>query len=121
MKKVFCVFVFILASYYGKSQKIKNESLPVDSFSVNTKKGEMCFLWSVKDKALINYFEVQCSTDGKIFKTIAYVLGPDPQRASVCEYIQHVESTQKASCFYRLLCISNNGSEWTSNAIVENK
>ena len=58
-----------------------------------------------------NYFEVEKSTDGKNFKTVAYVLGADPTKTD-CECFGCFDKvTGKAKeSYYRLKHVNTNGS-----------
>ncbi len=68
--------------------------------------------WSVETSNNVNYFEVQKSNDGKNFKTVMLVLGPDPKDESGCNY--ECFDKQEAGIkkyYYRLKHVDVNGNE----------
>ncbi len=64
-----------------------------------------------------NYFEIQKSSDGINFKTIALILGPDPKQ-STCDCYGCFDKLLKDSknAYYRAKHIGTDGSEQLTNA-----
>jgi len=70
------------------------------SFSVNTGARGIVIDWSVADPGKANYFEIQRSTDGKEFRTVAMVMGPDPRQVSGNQYECIDRSVKKSKKYY---------------------
>ena len=66
--------------------------------------------WSTDGTLVTNYFEIQKSTDGKNFKTIALVLGADPkQEGCDCYGSYEKEPGHNFKNYYRVKHIDNKG------------
>jgi hypothetical protein len=80
------------------------------SFTVNSGAKGIMIDWSVADPGKANYFEIQRSTDGKDFRTVAMVLGPDPRQPSGDQYeCIDKPATKNKKYFYRLKHVSVDG------------
>ena len=79
----FWVMLFFVFAHTVKAQTNTIAKIRMENFQVIEAQNKINIHWSTNSKAT-NYFEVQKSVDGKNFKTIAYVLGPDPAKPG-CE------------------------------------
>jgi len=79
----FWVMLFFVFAHTVKAQTNTVAKIRMENFQVVEAQNKIDIHWSTNSKAT-NYFEVQKSVDGKNFKTIAYVLGPDPAKPG-CE------------------------------------
>ncbi len=79
----FWVMLFFVFAHTVKAQTNSVVKIRMENFQVVEAQNKIDIQWSTNSKAT-NYFEVQKSVDGKNFKTIAYVLGPDPAKPG-CE------------------------------------
>lgn len=79
----FWVMLFFVFAHTVKAQTNTVAKIRMENFQVVEAQNKIDIQWSTNSKAT-NYFEVQKSVDGKNFKTIAYVLGPDPAKPG-CE------------------------------------
>ena len=79
----FWVMLFFVFAHTVKAQTNTIAKIRMENFQVIEAQNKIDIHWSTNSKAT-NYFEVQKSVDGKNFKTIAYVLGPDPAKPG-CE------------------------------------
>ena len=71
----------------AQNQQEQEQNIKFANFTVScTDKKKIFIDWSIKDSISTNYFEIQKSTDGINFKTIAFVLGPDPKRSDYPHY-----------------------------------
>ena len=77
--------------------------------------------WSTDGTYPTNYFEIQKSTDGKNFKTIALVLGPDPKKADCDCYSGYEKRDRNYKNYYRLKHIDINGTVQFSETRLLNK
>ena len=93
---------------YGICQE-HNTKISYTSFTVNETNKKVIIDWITDNKVAANYFEIQRSTDGKNFKTIALVLGPDPKQGSNNSYECFDTPSNKKKYFYRLKHISTDG------------
>lgn len=101
--------VLLLASSNGICQK--NEALiNYKSFTVNAVNKKVMIDWATDNKVPTNYFEIQRSTDGKNFKTVAMVLGPDPEKKDCdCYECFDKPATSNQKYFYRLRHVGTDG------------
>lgn len=79
----FWVILFFVFAHTVKAQTNTIAKIRMENFQVIEAQNRIDIHWSTNSKAT-NYFEVQKSVDGKNFRTIAYVLGPDPAKPG-CE------------------------------------
>ena len=80
------------------------------SFTVNSNQKGIKIDWATDNKIPTNYFEIERSSDGINFKTVALVLGPDPKQTNCDCYECFDKPKSKAKkYFYRLKHISTGG------------
>lgn len=60
------------------SQKNAGAKVSILDFKLEKTHGKVNIHWATNKTDEVNYFEVERSSDGKNFKTVALVLGPDP-------------------------------------------
>ena len=109
-------------SYCCKSQAVDNAGVKIDSLTANVKDGKLSVSWSANDKASANYFEIQRSDDGKTFKTIGLVMGPDPAQGNdKYAFMQKMKKKDEGFAFYRVKYNEANGGEQLSEIIVPSK
>src|SRR5258708_37956245 len=90
MKRIIYISLLILAASNCKAQT-ENRIKLID-FTVNEKNDKRVINWATDGTVTTNYFEVQRSADGKTFKTIALILGPDPeQQGDRYQYVEKVK------------------------------
>jgi hypothetical protein len=122
MRKIIYVSILILANYCGKSQAIENSSIKIENLTANEKDGKLFVNWAIDGKTEPNYVEVQRSDDGKTFKTIGLVMGPDPSQAGdKYAYVQKMKKETNTLVFYRLRCVTSEGGEQLSEIILAAK
>ena len=96
-------------AFSSKGQKFANR-INLSDFRLEQQQNAVMINWKVQNNIPTNYFEVEKSNDGKHFKTVAYVLGADPQKDCDCfECIDHIAEKSKEA-FYRLKHIKEDGS-----------
>ncbi|HVZ97349.1 MAG TPA: hypothetical protein VG847_10765 [Chitinophagaceae bacterium] len=106
--------ILLLAQKAGICQVTTNtagaSTISYTSFTINSGVKGIMIDWSVADPDKANYFEIQRSTDGKDFRTVAMVLGPDPRQPSGDQY-ECIDKAAKKNkkYFYRLKHVSVNG------------
>jgi hypothetical protein len=101
------IFVFAQTDIMCQTQQAK---INYTSFTVNAVKKRVTIDWVTDNKVPANYFEIQRSADGINFKTIALVLGPDPQKIN-CDCYECFDKPGAGTkkYFYRLKHISTDG------------
>lgn len=103
---VFCVFL-----YFGSNaQSTPPNKINIIDFGVVVQKDKVNINWSTDNKTATNYFEVEKSSDGKIFKTVAYILGADPTKTGCdCYGCIDIVSKTKKEFYYRLKHVDTDG------------
>ena len=103
-------FLIFLLAHTDATCQTQQAKINYTSFTVNAVQKRIMIDWVTDNKVPTNYFEIQRSMDGKNFKTIALVLGPDPKQNN-CDcfegFDKPVASTKRY--FYRLKHVSLDG------------
>ena len=79
------------------------------SFETAITKENIVLNWTVTGEGISNYFEVERSFNGKNFKTIMYVLGPDPSTKEKDKFEGIYKITRNTKTYYRLKHINREG------------
>lgn len=115
-KKIFqgiiVLVVFSLIHIVSLGQVVATDPARINftSFTVNSNQKGIKIDWATDNKKPTNYFEIERSSDGINFKTIAMVLGPDPKQPSCDCYESFDKPKSKAKkYFYRLKHVSADG------------
>lgn len=104
-------FVFILLIIFVgfKSNGQGSEQPEFKTFRVDTSGDKLLINWSTVSVDGYNYFEIEKSRNGKDFKTFAYVLGADPQKAeNEFGYYDKLKG-QEGKLYYRIKHVDENG------------
>ena len=102
--------LFIASSFVVNAQKSHQPEINIIDFNVVMSQNKVNINWSTDKANPTNYFEVEKSSDGKNFKTVAYVLGADPARTDCDCYgcFDKVSKNYKNS-YYRLKHVDSEG------------
>lgn len=104
------VVLFLSLAFNVNAQKNSSEKINITHFEVVKEQNKIVIEWSTDKSSKTNYFEVEKSTDGKNFKTVAYVLGADPTKTDCECYGCFDKVTGKAKeSYYRLKHVNSNG------------
>lgn len=108
--KLLFSFVILISVHSEGVCQSQEGKINYTSFTVNSVEKRIMIDWATDNKVATNYFEIQRSFDGKNFKTIALVLGPDPKQTS-CDCYESFDklSTNKQKYFYRLKHVGIDG------------
>ncbi len=99
-----------LAGVVGKSQNVQLQKIHIIDFSVANDGNKVEINWATAKSMNAHYFEVEKSSDGQQFKTIAIVMGPDPLKAGCdCYWCNDKINTKTKVVYYRLKHINING------------
>ena len=104
------VVLFLFLFFNVKAQKDASGQIKITKFEVVKEQNKVLIEWSTDKTSETNYFEVEKSSDGKNFKTVAYVLGADPTKTD-CECFGCFDKvTGKAKdSYYRLKHVNTDG------------
>lgn len=106
--------MFLLNILVVSGQK-KEEKIVLTSFVVERTEGEIYVKWTIKDREIGGYFEVERSIDGRNFKTVMYVLGQDPSLKDGGKYGGFDKFSTKKKLYYRLKQVDDSGEITFSN------
>ena len=103
----------------GQTQLAENVKINFTNFKVNHIHNKIAIDWATDNKAAANYFEIERSSDGVNFKTIAMVLGPD-QKQTGCDCYECFDKPdfRIKRYYYRLKHVSINGEIEMSETIM---
>ena len=106
--KTVITLIFILNNMVVFGQ-VKQEIFSFASFETEKGDNKVVLNWTINEEEISNYFEVEKSFDGKNFKTIMYVLGPDPAIKGK-EKFESIDKTKtNKRSYYRLKHINKEG------------
>ncbi|HEY5368552.1 MAG TPA: hypothetical protein VIJ75_06110 [Hanamia sp.] len=115
MKKniLFRLIPIIFVAFVGnvcKSQSVQLHKIHITDFNVSNDGNKVEINWATDRSEATNYFEVEKSNDGREFKTVAVVMGPDPSKTD-CDCYGCVDkiNTKTKAFYYRLKHIDTNG------------
>jgi hypothetical protein len=102
----------LIFSMVSTAAMCQNSPSKIDykSFTVSAVQKKIIIDWVIDNSAVANYFEIQRSDDGKNFRTVAMVMGPDPKQSAGDSY----EGFDKPGAntkkyFYRLKHVGTDG------------
>jgi hypothetical protein len=109
-KGLSAIVVLLFAYLQGFSQQ-KETQVSYTNFTVNSLHKKVLLNWQIAKDSQANYFEIQRSLDGKNFKTVELVLGPDPQKTD-CDCYEGFDfpTSKSQKYYYRLKHVSKDGS-----------
>lgn len=104
---VFIVFfAFMCSTNYA--QKAGNGRSKIVDFKVESVDNSINLIWATENADNDNYFEVEKSKNGKNFRTVAIILGPDPQKSDK-EYDFVDKKITGNTSYYRVKHVSSTG------------
>lgn len=106
------VLVFLSIGSVALGQKLETEQAKINftSFTVIANQKRIMIDWETDNKVPANYFEIERSSDGINFRTIAWVLGPDPKQKNCdCYECFDKPDSKTKKYFYRLKHVSIDG------------
>ena len=106
---------FYISADAQVSPSIRN--INFTKFDVFAQNSKVAIKLSTDGKVATNYFEIQKSSDGVTFKTIALILGPDPKQ-STCDCYGCFDKllNDSKSAYYRAKHIGADGTEQFTDA-----
>lgn len=116
LQKIICLLIITLfisgnmkAQEPGNCQKL----ITITNFKVYENNAQLVIDWSTDGRVETNYWQVQSSTDGQKFSTIALVFGPDPrQKGDNYQYKGKIKDAAAGSkAYYRVSPVDAKGQE----------
>jgi hypothetical protein len=122
MKKILYMVVLALAAAFNSNAQQTNDlgskNINITNFTVYAKEAKLIIDWATDGTAATNNWEVQRSSDGLQFSTIALVLGADPrQDGDKYQYMEKIKDNKVTTAYYRLRHVGADGKEQLSNII----
>lgn len=99
------IIVITLIAFKAEAQE---SNINLTQFDIVKKNNKVLIEWSIDQKSSTNYFELERSDDGENFKTVAYILGPDPSKSGE-QFGCFDNPKNDRSAFYRLKHVAVNG------------
>lgn len=109
IRPVFVIFLVVL-TIGSKSQNVQTGHIIMTEFNVVKDGNRVEINWTTDKKEATNYFEVEKSGDGRDFKTVAVVMGPDPSKKD-CDCYGCFDKINARSevIYYRVKHVDSNG------------
>jgi hypothetical protein len=122
-KKLTCLLMLMFALNNTKAQtEAAGSKITITNFNVYENNDQLFINWQTDGVVDANYWQVQRSTDGKNYATIAFVLGADPrQAANHYQYKVKMRKRGESKLFYRLSPVDKNDKEISTEIISATK
>lgn len=118
MKKVtYLLSVMVLTSLFTSAQTTADTKINISKFVAYEQNNRLFVNWAADAGSKTNYWEVQSSTDGKRFSTIALVMGPDPSKPGEEYQYKDKITSKNATAYYRIVHVSTTGVRQQSDII----
>ncbi len=102
IKNLLIIILFVSGNSKAQ-QSITNTTITITNFNVYENNDQLIIDWETKGVADVNYWQIQNSTDGQRYATIALVFGPDPrQKGNRFQYKGKLKNATGGKTFYRL-------------------
>jgi hypothetical protein len=112
LNRIIITAVSLLMGYNATQAQAANASgkIRFTSFTVHSTPKRVLIDWATDNTVSTNYFEIERSSDGVNFKTVALVMGPDPTQ-SKCDCYEGFDKPAASAkkYFYRLKHVSTDG------------
>ncbi|MEO6683051.1 MAG: hypothetical protein ABIN48_09505 [Ginsengibacter sp.] len=106
--KIAMLWSFITINLTAYAQK-ENNKLEILSFDTERFEDKVDIKWTINEANLTGYFELERSFNGRDFKTIMYILGPDPSKIEGNQFGGFDKIASKKTLFYRLKQVRDGG------------
>jgi hypothetical protein len=120
-KIIYLLIITVSISGEIKAQQSSNGSkiITITNFKVYENNAQLIIDWSTDGVVDVNYWQVQSSTDGQQYKTIALVFGPDPrQQGNRYQYKDKIKEPAAAGkIYYRVSPVDTKGQEINTEII----
>ncbi len=124
IKTIICLLLITVLTM-GKTQAqstATGSKITITNFKVYENNDQLVIDWQTDGVVEANYWQIQRSTDGKNYATIALVLGPDPrQGANRYQYKTKMRKRGEAGLSYRLAPVDRSEKEINTEIIPATK
>lgn len=112
-KKITCLLMLMFVLNKTNAQtEATGTKITITNFNVYENNDQLFINWQTDGVVDANYWQVQRSTDGKNYATIALVLGADPSKgANHFQYKVKMRKRGESKLFYRLNPVDQNEKE----------
>lgn len=111
------VGLMALISYQVQGQPSETGKITITNFKAYEKDAKQVVEWNTATTVTASWWQVQGSTNGKTFTTLAIVLGDNPRQQGAYRYTGKINSGKKAIKYYRL-CYSGTGGTIQMSEII---
>lgn len=103
------ILIMIISLFGFSSQAQMSGEIRISDLELQLRNDKLYINWSADEGETTNYFEIEKSRDGKVYRTMAYVLGPDPSKSgSRFGYFDKADNS-KGTTYYRVKHIDKEG------------
>ena len=104
-------------SCQAQGQPSETKTLTITNFKAYEKDAKQVVEWNTATAVTASWWQVQGSTNGKTFTTLAIVLGDDPKQQGTYRYTGKIRKGRRALKYYRLCCSGSSGAIQISKII----
>ena len=120
-KMIYLVMITVFISGNIQAQEAVNgqKIITITTFKVYENNAQLVIDWSTDGRVETNYWQVQSSTDGQKFSTIALVFGPDPrQKGDNYQYKGKIkDASDGTETYYRVTPVDAKGQEISTEIV----
>ena len=117
-KATYLLIIMVLATLFTKAQATSaTPQINITKLIAYEADNRFFIDWTTDKPGTTNYWEVQSSTDGRTFSTIALVLGSDPAKPGEQFGYKGKITTKTSAAYYRIVHISPSGIKLQSHII----
>lgn len=118
IRRIKLVFLLLGVGLLSSAQK-EPDGIKLTDFKIEKQLNGVNVVWSVQNPTAVNYFELEKSNDGKAYKTVAIIFGPDPEKSD--KSFDCVDKQNKISNYYRIKHIDTEGNvNFTATKMIKN-
>ena len=103
---------FVSGNSKAQQSVCDQKTISITNFKVYENNTQLIIDWATDGTVETNFWQVQSSTDGKKFSTIALVFGPDPrQQGDRYQYKGKVKDATVCKTYYKVCPVDAKGQE----------
>jgi len=117
IRRIKLLFLLLGWALVSNAQK-GSDVIKLTDFKIEMQTNGVNVSWAIQNSSAANYFELEKSNDGKVFKTVAIVFGPDPAKS---DNNYDCLDKQKQMChYYRIKHVDTEGNvNFTATKIIK--
>jgi hypothetical protein len=106
IRRIKLLFLLLGLGLLSNAQK-EPDGIKLTDFKIEKQLNGVNVMWAVQNASAVNYFELERSIDGKEYKTVAIIFGPDPEKDD--KSFDCLDKQKKMSNYYRINHIDTEG------------